>query len=84
MGKAGAVLMLMAVVGVSALAQTTTDSNFKLALPDHRGQLRWTVQNQSITFWQVPNLPALARRQQAAHPPNGVAPDTLFGLIPAP
>ena len=43
MGRVGAVLILIAVVGVSALAQTTPDSNFKLALPDHRGQLRWTA-----------------------------------------
>jgi tetratricopeptide (TPR) repeat protein len=42
MGRAGAVLILIAVVSVSALAQTTTDSNFKLA-PDHRGQLRWSA-----------------------------------------
>jgi hypothetical protein len=43
MGTVGAALILMAVVGISALAQTTRDSNFKLALPDHRGQLRWTA-----------------------------------------
>jgi hypothetical protein len=34
--------MLAAVVSVLALAQTT-DSNFKLSLPDHRGQLRWSA-----------------------------------------
>jgi tetratricopeptide (TPR) repeat protein len=30
-------------IGLSALAQTQPDGNFKLVLPDHRGQLRWSA-----------------------------------------
>jgi tetratricopeptide (TPR) repeat protein len=30
-------------IGLSAFAQTQADGNFKLALPDHRGQLRWSA-----------------------------------------
>lgn len=39
MKKTWFVLMAMIVLGFSAIAQTATDSSFRLALPDHRGQL---------------------------------------------
>jgi hypothetical protein len=39
----GTLFTLLALVNVS-VAQATTDSNFKLALPNHRGQLRWSAE----------------------------------------
>src|SRR5689334_15573186 len=39
----GFVPIAVAVLCVSTLAQKTTDSSFKLALPDHNGQLRWVA-----------------------------------------
>jgi hypothetical protein len=39
MKKAGFVLIVAIAFGFSAAAQTTNDANFKLALPEHRGQL---------------------------------------------
>lgn len=48
MRRTGAVLILIVVVGASALAQTSTDSSFKLALADHRGQLRWSADGFNI------------------------------------
>jgi hypothetical protein len=43
MTKAGVVLMVVAVFVFSVVAQTTPDGSFKLALPDHRGQLSWSA-----------------------------------------
>lgn len=42
MKKAGFVPIVAIAFGFSA-AQTTNDANFKLALPEHRGQLIWSV-----------------------------------------
>jgi tetratricopeptide (TPR) repeat protein len=43
MTRIGAVLTVIVLVSISAVSQTTSDSNFKLALPDHKGQLRWSA-----------------------------------------
>ena len=40
----GTVLTLLAIVG-SSVAQTRTDTDFKLSLPDRRGQLRWSAKD---------------------------------------
>ncbi len=43
MTRVGVVFTVIVVVSISALSQTTSDNNFKLALPDHKGQLRWSA-----------------------------------------
>jgi hypothetical protein len=43
MKKAGFVPIVAIAFGFSAAAQTTDDANFKLALPEHRGQLIWSA-----------------------------------------
>jgi tetratricopeptide (TPR) repeat protein len=43
MKKVGLVVMAVAVVGLYVIAQTANDGSFKLALPDHRGQLSWSA-----------------------------------------
>jgi tetratricopeptide (TPR) repeat protein len=35
--------LAVALLGLSAFAQNSADSTFTLALPDHRGQLKWTA-----------------------------------------
>lgn len=42
------VLMTVLAVGFFAVAQTATDAGFKLALPDHRGQLSWSAEGFKI------------------------------------
>ena len=43
MTKLGMLFTALALVGLTA-AQVRADSNFKLALPDHPGQLRWSAE----------------------------------------
>lgn len=43
MTRGGVVLTVLAVISVSALSQSASDNSFKLALPDHKGQLRWSA-----------------------------------------
>ena len=43
MQKAALVLISAVVFGISALGQTEASANFKLVLPEHRGQLRWSA-----------------------------------------
>jgi hypothetical protein len=43
MKKAALVPMVAIAIGLSAVAQTTNDANFKLALPEHKGQLSWSA-----------------------------------------
>ncbi len=43
MKKAGLVLLAAVVFRLSVVAQTTSDSTFKLALADHPGQLQWSA-----------------------------------------
>lgn len=40
--------MAVVVSGFSAVAQTASDGNFRLALPDHRGQLTWSAEGFKI------------------------------------
>lgn len=44
MTRIGAVFAIIAVVSISALSQTTSDNSFTVALPDHKGQLRWSAE----------------------------------------
>ncbi len=48
MKRFGSVLIVVVVYGLSAIAQTGTDGSFKLALPDHRGQLSWSANGFAI------------------------------------
>jgi len=48
MKRAGAVFTVIAVISISAFSQTTSDNSFKLALPDHKGQLRWSAEGFKI------------------------------------
>jgi hypothetical protein len=43
MTKAWLILTAMVVISLSAAAQNATSADFKLALPDHRGQLIWSA-----------------------------------------
>lgn len=43
MKKAGLVPIAAIALGFAAVAQTTNDADFKLALPEHRGQLSWSA-----------------------------------------
>jgi hypothetical protein len=44
MKKAGIVLVAAVALRFCAAAQTATDTGFKLALPEHRGQLSWSAE----------------------------------------
>jgi hypothetical protein len=44
MKKAGIVLVAAVALRFCAAAQTATDTDFKLALPEHRGQLSWSAE----------------------------------------
>jgi tetratricopeptide (TPR) repeat protein len=44
MARVGLFLALLAVVPLTASPPGSTDGDFKLALPDHRGQLRWSAE----------------------------------------
>jgi len=48
MRRTAAVLILIAGAGAFALAQTSSDSSFKLAFADHRGQLRWSAEGFNV------------------------------------
>jgi hypothetical protein len=43
MKKAGLVPIVAIALGFAAVAQTANDANFKLALPEHKGQLSWSA-----------------------------------------
>ena len=43
MTKLGMLFTALALIGLT-VAQVRADSNFKLALPDHPGQLRWSAE----------------------------------------
>jgi hypothetical protein len=44
MARGGVFLVLLALIPMPALPQATTNSDFNLALPDHRGQLHWSAE----------------------------------------
>ncbi len=46
--KLSGMVLPMIVSAVSALAQTTPSSDYRLALPDHKGQLRWSIEGFKI------------------------------------
>ncbi len=48
MPKPSLVLIFMAVVSLSGFAQSTPDSDIRLALPTHRGQLQWSAKGFKI------------------------------------
>ncbi len=41
-------LTVVVLLDASAVSQTTADGGFKLALPDHQGQLRWSAEGFKI------------------------------------
>jgi len=47
MTRFGVLFTALTLIGLS-VAQTSTDSDFKLALPEHRGQLRWSAEGFTV------------------------------------
>lgn len=53
MKNVGLVLVALVFLGHSAVAQTATEGSFKLALPEHRGQLSWSAQGFKTTQYSA-------------------------------
>jgi hypothetical protein len=49
MFRLGAFAALLTLISLSAFPQLSEDNNFKLALGDHRGQLRWSAEGFKVT-----------------------------------